>query len=269
MKYSYDGNYMNIFFKKKNTFPQDRKSKEYKKINTIRANLLKIIDKEAFNYIKHKTMINSKYSEYYFQNIFPNMTINLKTKQIMSDNQTKKGQLLNCIKLFNADNNNLFRFIHPYLFESYHHYIKLKYKKKLILAKTASNNAKLGSDSCLLLSSNSIENDLSPYRQRQLYKLTGKIRKKSYFNYLHSLFLSLHKNIFDPIEPIKFISTQLKDYSNEYQKFKRKFSSKILKRKKTFTKENKNELFKSSSNNDVFTSQIIHLVRCKKIKNIC
>ena len=187
----------------------------------------------------------------------------------MSDNQTKKGQLLNCIKLFNADNNNLFRFIHPYLFESYHHYIKLKYKKKLILAKTASNNAKLGSDSCLLLSSNSIENDLSPYRQRQLFKLTGKIRKKSYFNYLHSLFLSLHKNIYEPMEPIKFISTQLKDYSNEYQKFKRKFSSKILKRKKTFTKENKNELFKSSSNNDVFTSQIIHLVRCKKIKNIC
>ena len=71
------------------------------------------------------------------------------------------------------------------------------------------------------------------------------------------------------MEPIKFISTQLKDYSNEYQKFKRKFSSKILKRKKTFTKENNNELFKSSSNNDVFTSTIIHLVRCKKIKNIC
>ena len=70
MKYSYDGNYMNIFFKKKNTFPQDRKSKEYKKINTIRANLLKIIDKEAFNYIKHKTMINSKYTNIIFKIFF-------------------------------------------------------------------------------------------------------------------------------------------------------------------------------------------------------
>ena len=71
----YEDNYINFFFKKKNLFPQNRKSIEYKRINKIRSNLLKTIDKETSNYLKQKTMINSKSSEYYLKTIFPNTTI--------------------------------------------------------------------------------------------------------------------------------------------------------------------------------------------------
>jgi hypothetical protein len=219
----YEDNYINFFFKKKNLFPQNRKSIEYKRINKIRSNLLKTIDKETSNYLKQKTMINSKSSEYYLKTIFPNTTINLKTKHIKSNNQNKKDLSFNVLRKFTLDDNNLFDIIiHPYLFESYHHYIKLKSKKKLKLAKNA--NSKLGSDSCLLISSALIENDLSPYKERYLYKLMGQISQKTYFNYLHSLFLSLHKKRFNSMEPTKYVSSTLKDYSKEYEKMKKKFS---------------------------------------------
>ena len=96
------------------------------------------------------------------------------------------------------------------------------FKKKLKLVKNA--NSKLGSDSCLLISSGLIENDLSPYKERYLYKLMGQISQKTYFNYLHSLFLSLHKKRFNSMEPTKYVSSTLKDYSKEYEKMKKKFS---------------------------------------------
>ena len=111
----------------------------------------------------------------------------------------------------------------------------IRYKKKLIITKNASNNTKLGSESCLLLSANSVEYDLSPYRERRLYKLTGKMRKRSFFTYLHSLFFSLHKN-YNRKEPTKFASSNLKDYSLKYQQFKKKHSlENVVKLKRTFT----------------------------------
>ena len=76
-------------FNKHQIFPTDRKSVEYKEINTIRTRLLKINAKEASNYLNQNLRINSQTTKDYLTKSFENITINLKTKQIQSLKKNK------------------------------------------------------------------------------------------------------------------------------------------------------------------------------------
>ena len=80
---------LKIFHSRHDYFPQDRKSKEYKKINLTRANLLKINEREAKNYLNKNLKINSHTTKEYLNECYENIIINLRTKQIQSSKKTK------------------------------------------------------------------------------------------------------------------------------------------------------------------------------------
>ena len=265
MEYNIEKNNLNLI--RKNSFTFDRKSIYYKTINHIRTKLLKIIDNEVNKFIKNKTMINSKTTSIYLKTKFTNITINLKTKQIISTQEIKTGSssLNKLIKHFSNDSKINLN-INPYLDICYNHYKKFKHKKKFLLAKNHLNNTKLDNGNSSLLSPNSVEYILSPYREKHLYKLTEKKKKKSYFNYLHSLCHNFHnKNQFKgKVESAKnIVNYNNFAFKNNDKKIKTNDSNEMMERKNS-----NNELKKSSSDNEIFTSNIIHLIRCKKIKAV-
>ena len=268
--YIHNGNFNNLYLSL-NSFPKDINSYEYQKINKIRSNLLKLTDKEVSIYIKNKTKINSKTTLTYMKSFLINMTIKLKTIRIMSSQESgtsfiSKDSIIYEQKIINT-------YFNPFLLKNYHHYHEFKFKKKLLLSKNISNNKKFDSRYCLN-SPNSIEYSYSPNRERHLFELTKKIRKKTYFNYLQSLFISYHKPFYQTIEqPKKYESSNLNNISNvfqKYKKYKRRNSPKILKIKHNMdnikTGINKNDLIKSSSNDDIFNVKVINLIKCKKEK---
>jgi hypothetical protein len=263
---------LNIYINRKTSFTFDRKSIFYKKINNVRTKLLKIIDKEVTNYIKNKTMINSKTTPIYLKTKFTNIIINLKTKQINSTQETRTGffSFNKLIKIF-SNETKLSLDINPFLINSYNHYNQFKHKKKYILAKNSSNNSKLYNGNSTLLSPSSVEYNLSPYREKHLYKLTGKIRRKAYFTYLQSLFYSFHKNkCRSKVESAKnIIAFNNFNIQNIDKKIKKMDSCiKLIERHNSNNDKGDYELKKSSLENDIFTSNIIHLIRCKKIKSV-
>ena len=110
-------------FNKHQIFPTDRKSEEYKEINTIRTRLLKINAKEASNYLKQNLRINSQTTKDYLTKSFENITINLKTKQIQSSKKTRVSFIHN---LEDID-------IQPFIHKCNHHYHKFQNRKKVVL----------------------------------------------------------------------------------------------------------------------------------------
>ena len=272
-----------IFETKEDVFPRDRKSDKYKKINSTRTKLLKITDKEVNKYSKQKTMINSKTTPNYIKSFFNNYRINLKTKQIKSSiesgvsfGSTNVSPYIK--KLIDLD-------LHPYIYKCNHHYHKFKKKKKIVLSKQ-SKNLRLESS---VYDSSPIspisENESSPNRERHLYMISGKVSKKNYFDYLHSLFYTLHKGFYSGkvINITKYPSGNLSNFTSHFQYYKnlkRKSSPEIIKivNKKNNNNINNNnnninisayissnkKIKKSSSNDNIFTSTIIHLIECEQ-----
>ena len=209
-----------IFETKEDAFPRDRKSDKYKKINSTRTKLLKITDKEVNKYSKQKTMINSKTTPNYIKSFFNNYRINLKTKQIKSSiesgvsfGSTNVSPYIK--KLIDLD-------LHPYIYKCNHHYHKFKKKKKIVLSKQ-SKNLRLESS---VYDSSPIspisENESSPNRERHLYMISGKVSKKNYFDYLHSLFYTLHKGFYSGkvINITKYPSGNLSNFTSHFQYYK-------------------------------------------------
>ena len=268
-----------IFETKEDVFPRDRKSDKYKKINSTRTKLLKITDKEVNKYSKQKTMINSKTTPNYIKSFFNNYRINLKTKQIKSSiesgvsfGSTNVSPYIK--KLIDLD-------LHPYIYKCNHHYHKFKKKKKIVLSKQ-SKNLRLESS---VYDSSPIspisENESSPNRERHLYMISGKVSKKNYFDYLHSLFYTLHKGFYSGkvINITKYPSGNLSNFTSHFQYYKnlkRKSSPDIIEIGKKNSNNNNNssnnnikiskskKIKKSSSNDNIFTPTIIHLIECEQ-----
>ena len=273
-----NNNKYGIFETKEDVFPRDRKSDKYKKINSTRTKLLKITDKEVNKYSKQKTMINSKTTPNYIKSFFNNYRINLKTKQIKSSiesgvsfGSTNVSPYIK--KLIDLD-------LHPYIYKCNHHYHKFKKKKKIVLSKQ-SKNLRLESS---VYDSSPIspisENESSPNRERHLYMISGKVSKKNYFDYLHSLFYTLHKGFYSGkvINITKYPSGNLSNFTSHFQYYKnlkRKSSPDIIEIGKKNSNNNNSsnnnikiskskKIKKSSSNDNIFTPTIIHLIECEQ-----
>ena len=270
----------NNVISKEDDFPRDRKSNEYKKINSTRTKLLKAIDKEVNKYSKHKTMINSKTTPNYLKSFFNNYRINIKTQQIKSSIETGVSFCSKNInpyiqKLIDVD-------LQPYIYKYNHHYHKFKRKKKIVLSKQ-SKNLKLESsfyDSSPKSPISPIsETDSSPNRERHLYMISGKLTKKYYFNYLHSLYHTLHNGIYSKkfLSIQKYASSDLYNFTTQFKNFnqniKRKSSpdkneliNKINYNNNMNSNNNSNSknIKKASSINHFLASKIIHLVECEQ-----
>ena len=252
-------------FNKNEIFPTDRKSNEYKKINTIRTKLLKINAIEATNYINQKIRINSQNIKDYLNNSFGNITINLKTKQIQSAKKTRVSFIPN---LEDID-------IQPFIHKCNHHYHKFQNRKKIVLAKHGLNFINQNSN-------NNEHNNLNNHKHHHhhkeknskdleelLYLLTGEITQKTYFNYLHSLFYSLHQNILiinhKKKKKVKYKIDNVNDYNNEFDISKRRSSPSVIKIKNNLLNNhiNINKKFKRSNSN-ISNTNIIHLIRCEE-----
>ena len=273
-----NNNNYGIFEGKEDVFLKNRKTYEYKKINSIRAKLLKVIDKEVNKYSKQKTMINSQTTPNYIKSFFNDYRINLKTKQIKSSiesgvsfGSTNVSPYIK--KLIDLD-------LHPYIYKCNHHYHKFKKKKKIVLSKQ-SKNLRLESS---VYDSSPIspisENESSPNRERHLYMISGKVSKKNYFDYLHSLFYTLHKGFYSGkvINITKYPSGNLSNFTSHFQYYKnlkRKSSPDIIEIGKKNSNNNNSsnnnikiskskKIKKSSSNDNIFTPTIIHLIECEQ-----
>ena len=252
-------------FEKHELFPTDRKSNEYKKINFIRTKLLKINATEATNYINPKIRINSQNIKDYLKNSFGNITINLKTKQIQSAKKTRVSFIPN---LEDID-------IQPFIHKCNHHYHKFQNRKKIVLAKHGLNFINQNSN-------NNEHNNLNNHKHHHhhkeknskdleelLYLLTGEITQKTYFNYLHSLFYSLHQNILiinhKKKKKVKYKIDNVNDYNNEFDISKRRSSPSVIKIKNNLLNNhiNINKKFKRSNSN-ISNTNIIHLIRCEE-----
>ena len=162
----------NITFKRnEDTFQRGRKSITYKKINLIRAKLLKIIDKETKKYSKQITMINSKSTPNYLKTFNNNYTINLKKTHIKSTIESGVSFDSTNIpkhvkKLIDLD-------LHPFIFKCNHHYYKFKKRKKIVLSKK-SGYLRIN-DNSFNNSFSPSSNEFSPNRERHIFMITGKI----------------------------------------------------------------------------------------------
>ena len=259
-------------FDKHESFPIDRKSEEYKEINTIRTKLLKLNAKEANNYLNQNVRINSLTTKDYVTKSFENIIINLKTKQIQSSKKTKVSFIHN---LEDID-------IKPFVHKCNHHYHKFQKRKKVVIAKHGNQFLKKNSMNSEHHNHNHNHNhnnniDNSPHLEELLYLLTGEIEQKTYFNYLHSLFYSLHKNILE-IKHKKKIknkseygdSNNVSLVNEEKNIAVRRSSPHIIKVKNKFLNQNNDidiqrELKKSNSNENIFNSGIIKLIKCQEI----
>ena len=155
-------------FDKHESFPIDRKSEEYKEINTIRTKLLKLNAKEANNYLNQNIRINSLTTKDYVTKSFENIIINLKTKQIQSSKKTKVSFIHN---LEDID-------IKPFVHKCNHHYHKFQKRKKVVIAKHGNQFLKKNSMNSEHHNHNHNHNnniDNSPHIEELLFLLTGKI----------------------------------------------------------------------------------------------
>ena len=269
-----NNNNYGIFESKEDAFPRDRKSNVYKKINSTRTKLLKVSDKEVNNYIKQKTMINSKTTPNYLKSFSNNYRINLKTKQIKSSMEIgvsfgSKNISPYIQKLIDLD-------LHPYIYKCNHHYHKFKRKKKIVLSKQSKNLKLESSFNESSPISPITEIDSSPNREKHLYMISGKLTKKNYFDYLHSLFYSLHKGIYSGkvLKIQKYASGNLYNFTTHVQKYhkniKKISSPNVIKfvnennNKKNNNENNNKKIKKSSSNDNIFNSKIIHLIECEQ-----
>jgi hypothetical protein len=263
-------------FDKHEIFPTDRKSNEYKKINIIRTKLLKINAIEATNYINQKIRINSQNIKDYLNNRFGDITINLKTKQIQSAKKTRVSFIPN---LEDID-------IQPFINKCSHHYHKFQKRKKVVLAKHGLYFMNQNSNN----DSNEINNEInnenhnhhhhhhhnhqteknkdSKDLEKLLYLLTGKIDQKTYFDYLHSLFYSLHQKLFiinKKKKKIKFKNDYDNEYDNDFGISKRRSSPSIIKVKNNLLTNHLNISNKfKRSNSNISNTDIIHLIKCKE-----
>ena len=270
------------FFEKKNheIFPINRKSDEYKQINLIRTNLLKINAKEAENYLNQNIRINSQTTKDYIKKSFESITINLKTKQIKNAKKTRVSFINNNISDLD---------IEPFFNKCNHHFHKFQNRKKVVLAKHGLHYEKESSDSDKsernneydFVKNNNNRNNHNHYhdnhhchdnhhyndeKKEEMFNLIiGKINQKTYFNYLHSLFYTLHKNIFN------FKSKREKKVKNNLNNI-RKSSPAIIKIKNNIINNNINintievqkEIKKCNSNEYLFNSGIIKLIQCEE-----
>ena len=260
-------------FNKNEIFPTDRKSNEYKKINTIRTKLLKINAIEATNYINQKIRINSQNIKDYLNNSFGNITINLKTKQIQSAKKTRVSFIPN---LEDID-------IQPFIHKCNHHYLKFQNRKKVVLAKHGLHFLNQDSND----ENNTINNENDNHHKHNhhnhnhteknskgleelLYLLTGKIDQKTYFDYLHSLFYSLHQKFFLIIKKKKKKKSAIKNYNyydieddNEFGISKRRSSPSVRKVKNNLLSNHIQKKYKRSNSN-ISNTDIIHLIRCEE-----
>ena len=106
--------------------------------------------------------------------------------------------------------------------------------------------------------------------------ISGKLTKKNYFDYLHSLFYSLHKGIYSGkvLKIQKYASGNLYNFTTHVQKYhkniKKISSPNVIKfvnennNKKNNNENNNKKIKKSSSNDNIFNSKIIHLIECEQ-----
>ena len=263
---------LHFFEKKHEIFPINRKSYEYKQINTIRTKLLKINAKEAKNYLNQKIRINSQTTKDYLKKSFESITINLKTKQIKNAKKTRVSFINNNISDLD---------IEPFFIKCNRHFHKFQNRKKIVLAKHGLHFEKESSDSDKSERNNEYDfvnnknnrnnhnhcHDNHHYndeKKEEMFNLIiGKINQKTYFNYLHSLYYTLHKNI------LSFKHKKKKKVKNNWYNI-RKSSPAIIKIKNNVINNNINdntielqkELKKCNSNEYLFNSGIIKLIQC-------
>jgi len=257
---------LHLFEKKHEIFPINRKSYEYKQINTIRTKLLKINAKEAKNYLNQKIRINSQTTKDYLKKSFESITINLKTKQIQNAKKTRVSFINN---IHDLD-------IEPFFIKCNRHFHKFQNRKKIVLAKHGLHFEKESSDSDKSERNNEYDIDNNDNgknnnhyhchddkKEEMFNLLIGKINQKTYFNYLHSLYYTLHKNI------LSFKHKKKKKVKNNWYNI-RKSSPAIIKIKNNVINNNINdntielqkELKKCNSNEYLFNSGIIKLIQC-------
>ena len=216
---------LKIFEQRHDFFPQDRHSEEYKKINSIRANLLKINEQEVKKYISRNLKINSHTTKEYLNKCYENITINLRTKNIQSSKKTRVSFLQN---IEDMD-------LHPFFKKrSFHN------RKKLVLSKQFSNYE---SESENEEEKNFLKENIINNKDYNLLLIIEKIDSGIYFDFLYSLFFSLHKNVIKAKKKKK----KIKNYS---QSSKIKSSPSIIK-----LDNNKNfssRIRKSNSNENLF-----------------
>ena len=178
---------LHLFEKKHEIFPINRKSYEYKQINTIRTKLLKINAKEAKNYLNQKIRINSQTTKDYLKKSFESITINLKTKQIQNAKKTRVSFINN---IHDLD-------IEPFFIKCNRHFHKFQNRKKIVLAKHGLHFEKESSDSDKSERNNEYDIDNNDNgknnnhyhchddkKEEMFNLLIGKINQKTYFNYL-------------------------------------------------------------------------------------
>ena len=104
--------------------------------------------------------------------------------------------------------------------------------------------------------------------EKLLYLLTGKIDQKTYFDYLHSLFYSLHQKLFiinKKKKKIKFKNDYDNEYDNDFGISKRRSSPSIIKVKNNLLTNHLNISNKfKRSNSNISNTDIIHLIKCKE-----
>ena len=222
---------LKIFEQRHEFFPQDRHSEEYKKINSIRANLLKINEKEIKNYISRKLKINSHTTKEYLNQCYEDITINLRTKKIQSSTKTRVSFLEN---IEDID-------LHPFFQKRTFHN-----RKKLVLSKQFSNYE---SESENEEEKNFIKDNIINNKDYNLLFINEKIDSGIYFDFLYSLFFSLHKNV---LKEKKKKRNKIKNYS---QNHRIKSSPSITKIKNNLNDNNKNmksKIKRSNSNEHYF-----------------
>lgn len=190
-----------------------QKTKEYIKANNIRTQLLKYTDKEFKKYEKSNLKINSKTTVDYYKKFLSNIIITLRTKYIVSVSKKKVSFLKedediihNSIDLIKKD----------LVFQCKHHYKIFKERKKIVLSKVSRPHliSNIKEDK----TENSTPSSLCSCSTEDKSFLIMKIIKKKesskiYFDYLHTLYFSLHKNIYKG-QIISEITLEHKDNDN-------------------------------------------------------
>ena len=171
-----------------------QKTKEYIKANNIRTKLLTFCDKECKKYETSNLRINSKTTGDYYKKFLSNIVITLRTKNIVSVSKKKVSFLKededithNSIDLINKG----------LVFECKHHYNIFKEREKIVLSKSSHKNLLSSIKENQSLSSTT-SSPCSCSTEDKSFLIINLIKKKEnskvYFDYLHTLYFSLHKN---------------------------------------------------------------------------
>ncbi len=172
------------------------KTKYYMKVNNVRSKLLKIIDISIQKNEKNNLKINSKSTQDYYNEYLKNIIITLKTKNIISISK-KKVSFLKDIEEHKSNSIDLIK--KDLVFKCQHHYNIFKGRKKIVLSKQSYSNLLKNiktekKDNSTPSSIDSCSTDDRSFLLSNLYK--QKDNSKIYFDYLHTLFFSLHKNYY-------------------------------------------------------------------------